>query len=252
VAQRTTAGRGQARIAFGGKIRLQRAGLHEQAAMRLKMLIIKGTLKPGQILNEVELAEKLGISRTPLREAIKLLGAQGLIELRQNRSARVAMMQADEIGQLFEAMAGIEEFAADLAAQRMTQRELKRLASLQEQIERHHDSRSLDEYFLANQQIHLMIVEAARNRPLQEAHALLFGRAERARYFALSRSERWDESILEHRALLQALEARDGARAARLIGDHVRHTGEVMKDLLRAAEGDVAGTDRPGASAAAS
>lgn len=251
VSRRTTGGRGRARIAFGAKMRLQRAGLHEQAAMRLKLLIIKGALKPGQVLSEVELAEQLGISRTPLREALKLLGAQGLLELRQNRSARVAPMQADDIEQLFEAMAGIEEFAADLAVRRMGKRELKRLAVLQEQIERHHGSRSLDDYFFSNQQIHLLIVEAARNGPLQEAHALLFGRAERARYFALSRSERWDESIAEHRELAQALEAGDGAKAARIIGDHVRRTGQVMKELLSAVEGEDAGREQPDASSAA-
>lgn len=240
----------EAKIAFGAGLRLQRAGLHEQAAMRLKLLIIKGVLKPGQVLSEVELAEQLGISRTPLREALKLLGAQGLLELRQNCSARVAPMQADDVEQLFEAMAGIEEFAADLAARRMTKRELKRLATLQEQIEKHHSSRSLDNYFFANQQIHLLIVEAARNGPLQEAHALLFGRAERARYFALSRSERWDELIAEHRELAQALEAGDGGRAARLIGDHVRRTGHVMKELLGAIKDEDEGRKRSIAPAA--
>ena len=225
-----------AKIAFGSRLKLQRAGLHEQAAHRLKLLIIKGALQPGQVLNEVELAGQLGISRTPLREAIKLLGAQGLLELRQNRSARVAPMQADDIEQLFEAMAGIEEFAADLAARRMSPREQKRLMTLQEQIERHHGNKSLDDYFFSNQQIHLLIVEAARNGPLQEAHALLFGRAERARYFALSRSERWDESIAEHRELASALESGDGAKAAHIIGDHVRRTGVVVKEMLRAME----------------
>jgi DNA-binding GntR family transcriptional regulator len=234
----------EAKIAFGAGLRLQRAGLHEQAAMRIKLLIIKGALKPGQVLSEVELAEQLGISRTPLREALKLLGAQGLLELRQNRSARVAPMRADDIEQLFEAMAGIEEFAADLAARRMHKREFRRLAALQEQIEKHHGSRNLDSYFFSNQQIHLLIVEAARNGPLQEAHALLFGRAERARYFALSRSDRWDESLAEHRELAQALEAGDGGRAARLIGDHVRRTGHVMKELLGADKDEEEGRGR--------
>ena len=236
VSKRKIGGRAQAKIAFGAKLRLQRAGLHEQAALRLKLLIIKGALKPGEILSEVDLAERLGISRTPLREALKLLGAQGLLELKQNRSARVTPMRANDMEQLFEAMAGIEEFAADLAARRMSKAELKRLAVLQEQIERHHGNRNLDDYFFSNQQIHLLIIEAAKNGPLQEAHALLFGRAERARYFALSRADRWDESIAEHRSLVQALEAGDGARAAQLLGDHVRRTGQTLKEMLRAIE----------------
>ena len=233
-------------VAVGGSLRLRRAGLHEQAATRLRLLIIKGTLKPGQTLNEIELAARLGISRTPLREALKLLGAQGLLDLRPNRSARVSLMRADDIEQLFEAMAGLEEFAADLASRRMDARELKRLVALQQQIERYHDNQRLDDYFLANQQVHLLIVAAAKNGALLEAHALLFARAERARYFALSRVDRWDESIEEHRLVLDALQARDGARAARYLGSHVRRTAQVVKEALGEidTDGDVL-TDQP-------
>lgn len=232
-------------IASGVKLRLRRAGLHEHAAMRLKLLIIKGVLRPGQILNEVELAERLGISRTPLREAIKLLGAQGLLELRQNRSARVAPMRADDIEPLFEAMAGIEGFAAGLAADRMTKQELKRLSTLQKQIESCHDVGNLDDYFFFNQQIHMLIVEAAKNGPLQEAHSVLFGRAERARYFALSRTGRWEQSIAEHRDLERALNAGDGGKATRVMGDHVRRTGQALKEMLSMIEREEA--DRTGA-----
>src|SRR5829696_2163688 len=98
------------RILGGRKPRLRvvRSGLHEEAAMRLRSLIIRGDLPPGESLVEADLCDALGVSRTPLREALKLLAAEGLIELRLNRSAIVSPIRREEIDDLFEAVAGIE------------------------------------------------------------------------------------------------------------------------------------------------
>src|SRR4051812_42900832 len=93
------------------RLRVSRAGLHAQAAARLRTLIIRGDLAPAEALNELQLSEALGISRTPLREALKLLEAEGLVELRLNRSARIAPLRQDEIAELFEAVSGIERIA---------------------------------------------------------------------------------------------------------------------------------------------
>src|SRR5688572_17421315 len=98
------------KISAGRKARLRvvRSGLHEEAALRLRALIVRGDLPPGETLVETELCDALGVSRTPLREALKLLAAEGLIELRLNRSAVVAPIRREEIAELFEAVAGIE------------------------------------------------------------------------------------------------------------------------------------------------
>jgi DNA-binding GntR family transcriptional regulator len=214
------------------RLRLQRTGLHEETTGRLRGLIVRGDLAPGETLVEADLSEALGISRTPLREALKILASEGLVELRLNRSAMIAPMRKDEIDELFEAVSGIERVAAELAALRMTERDLEKLDHLQERMEHLHDSGKLRDYFELNQQIHGFIVTCSRNRALKATHDWLLGRAERARFFALSSQERWDESVQEHRALLAALKQRDPERAGRLLAQHVVRTGIVVREIL--------------------
>ena len=214
------------------RLRLQRTGLHEDATARLRSLIIRGDLAPGEPLIEADLSEALGISRTPLREALKLLASEGLVELRLNRSAIIAPIRQDEIEELFEAVSGIERVAAELAALRMTERDLEKLHHLQERMERLHYTGKLRDYFELNQQIHGFIVACSRNRALKATHDWLLGRVERARLFALSSQSRWDESVQEHRALLAALKQRNADRAGRVLAQHVVRTGVVVREIL--------------------
>ncbi|QRE75238.1 GntR family transcriptional regulator [Methylobacterium aquaticum] len=205
-----------------------RRGLHDQAVERLRGLIVAGTLPPGGALVETDLSVALGISRTPLREALKLLAVEGLVELRPNRSPRVAELHAQAVTELFEAIAAIERAAAELAAARITPAELERLRRLQVEMEAHHAAGALAPYFALNQQIHALIVACARNGPLREAHEALHARAEIARRRALDSRARWDESVAEHRAILAAFETGDAAGAGRLLADHVGHTGTAL------------------------
>jgi DNA-binding GntR family transcriptional regulator len=203
-------------------------GLHEVALDALRRKIVRGELAPGRRLSEPELCETLGISRTPLREALKLLATEGLVTLRRNRSAIVAPLNPGELRGLFEAESCIESFAAGLAAERMTSAELKRLRALQERMEAHQGRGDLDGYFDLNQQIHRLIVAGAKNPALCEAHDVLLGRLARARYLALEVQGRWEESILEHREILSALESRDAEQARRLFAGHIGRTGDAI------------------------
>jgi DNA-binding GntR family transcriptional regulator len=214
------------------RLRMPRTALHEQAADRLRTLIVRGELRPGQPLGEADLSDALGISRTPLREALKQLAIEGLVELRLNRSAMVAPFRREELIELFEAVAGIERCAAELAAMRMEPRDVERLEALQDKIELHHGRGELRDYFETNQQIHSAIVEFARNAVLKSTHDVLLARAERARFFALSILGRWDESVREHQEILTALKGGDASRAGQLLGHHVRRTGEIVAETL--------------------
>ena len=214
----------------------ERVALHEQARDRLRSLIVRGDLAPGVAILETQLSEELGISRTPLREALKLLAAEGLLELRSNRSAQIAPLRPAEIDEIFEVISAIEGIAAQLAASRMTNQELRRLSQLQDRMEAHHDEGRLDEYFKINQEIHSFIIASAKNAVLKSTHDTLLARAERARYFALSSRSRWDESVHEHRQILKALEKRDGAAAARALTQHVLRTGRAVNEELRLRE----------------
>ncbi|MEH6628429.1 MAG: GntR family transcriptional regulator [Motiliproteus sp.] len=208
--------------------RVIQPSLSEIAKQQLRYMIVRGTLAPGEKLVEPELCEAFGISRTPLRDAFKSLAAEGLIKLRRNRNSIVAPIDAQQLEHLFEVEAGIEGMAIALASQRMTNTDIKRLEALQERIERLQHGDDMDAYFELNQKIHSMIVEGAKNPVLQETHSHLLGRLERARYAALGQFGRIEESIQEHRMILDALKARDSVRVQQLMQDHVRHTGDLV------------------------
>ncbi len=209
-----------------------RAGLHAKAAAKIRRMIIRGTLPAGLDVAETDLCAKLGMSRTPLREAMKLLAAERLVKLRRNRSARITEIDANEVRDLFEAVACIERSAAELAAMRIEARELAQLSRLQATLERHHANDDLNAYFAANQKVHATIVAASKNTVLSATHAQLMPRVERARCFALGAHGRWEESIAEHKAILLSLEAGDPLRAGALLGDHVRRTGDTVCRLI--------------------
>ncbi|WP_315837054.1 GntR family transcriptional regulator [Bradyrhizobium prioriisuperbiae] len=219
-------------------LRVPRTGLHERAATRLRLLIVRGDLAPGQQLLETDLSEALGVSRTPLREALKQLASEGLVELRLNRTAIVAPLRRDELAELFEALSGIERCAAELAATRMEPRDLEQLEAFQASIEKHHSRGEMRQYFEINQQIHRAIVGFSRNGVLISTHDVLLPRAERARFFGLSVLGRWDESVRDHQEILDALKTGDAERAGQLLAHHVRRTGEVVAEALPAQADD--------------
>lgn len=216
-----------------GATRITTPSLAEEAYLALHRRIVRGQLPPGELLLEPALCEELGISRTPLREALKRLAVEGLVVMPRNRRARVAPIDAQELEHLFEVEAGLESLAASLAATRMTNAELKRLESLQERLERLLEKGDRNAYFELNQRIHGLIVAGAKNPVLEETHRGLLGRLERARYLALDRLGRWEESTQEHHEILEALKARDGERTRRLLADHVRHTGDAIAAINR-------------------
>lgn len=215
------------------KLCVKRVGLHEEAAARLRELIMRGDLKPQQQLNESELSEALGVSRTPLREALKLLVIEGLIDLRRNRSPVVSSLDSEKIASLFEAVAGIERVAAELAATRMTARDLQKLKSLHNRMERYNASRNLAGYFNINNEIHSFIVMCSKNPVLKSCHDTLLTRVKRARFMALTTLGRREESVREHREFLEAIEARDAVRAGKILQRHVLGTGQAVDRGLR-------------------
>lgn len=216
-----------------GVARITAPTLAQEAYQTLHRLIVRGQLAPGELLQEPTLCAQLGISRTPLREALKRLSAEGLVVMPRNRRARVAPIDAKELDHLFEVEAGLESLAAGLAAKRMTNTELKRLETLQERLERLLVKGDRNAYFELNQRIHGLIVTGAKNPALEETHRGLLGRLERARYLALDRLGRWQESTEEHRQILEALKARDSDLAQRLLANHIRHTGEAIACINR-------------------
>ncbi len=211
---------------------LERRGLHERVVTRLRDLIVRGELAPDSKIIEARLAQQLNISRTPLREALKLLEREGLVLIRPNRGAIVAPLTQRDTLEQFEVLAELERAACEYAAQRMTDDVLAELQRLQVALEDTYQQGKLEAYFDLNQRIHRLIAQAACNSVLVQAHDGLLARVSRSRFFALSAPSRWDDSVLEHRTILAALEARDGAAAGLAMRDHVLRTGQVISDFI--------------------
>jgi DNA-binding GntR family transcriptional regulator len=210
----------------------RRVNLHDTVVGRLRGLIVEGTLAPGARVAERQLCESLGISRTPLREALKVLASEGLVELLPNRGARVARLDERDIEDMFQVMGALEALAGTLACMHISETELAEIAALHYEMLAQYTRRLLPEYFRLNQAIHAAIVAAARNPILAATYQSLAGRIRRARYLANLSEERWRHAVEEHEAILQALQARDGARLARLLADHLHNKSAVLRGEL--------------------
>ena len=215
-----------------GRRRPQQRPLHEGVADRLRDMIIEGDLAVGERLHAANLAGALAVSRTPIREAVKLLAAEGFVDLLPGRGARVAALSAKTIGELLETIAGIERHAAELAALRMSGRELDRLRRLHDKMAADYRAGDLRAYFKRNNAIHAAIVAAAKNTVLEAAHAALLLRARRGRLAALASRARWAEAMAEHELLMEALAARDGRKAGEIMFQHDLRTREVIGQIL--------------------
>ena len=199
----------------------ERRLLHESAVDRLRDMIVQGALAPGTKLNERELCEQLGISRTPLREALKVLSTEELVELLPNRGAVVATLTERRVREIFAVMGALEALAGELACRHMTARELNEIRALHYQMRAHHARGELAPYFRRNQEIHLAIVKASGNATLAAIYQSLNAHVRRARYMANLSQERWDQAVAEHEQILEALGRRDAAQLQGLLRNHL-------------------------------
>lgn len=211
---------------------IARAPLHEEVARRIRDLIVEGELAPGTRVPERELCARFGISRTPLREALKILASEGLVDLQHHKGAVIAQLTPALVDEMFEVMEALEALAGELACARASDAALAEIAALHQQMLVRYAKRELSEYFQLNQRIHEAIVAAAGNTLLSQLYRGLSARIRRARYMANLSPARWRQAVAEHEQILAALTARDGARAARLLKEHLQHKADVVKAVL--------------------
>ncbi|MBB96518.1 MAG: GntR family transcriptional regulator [Rhodobacteraceae bacterium] len=211
--------------------------LTEDVADILRDMIVRGQLKPGEHVVERKLCAELQVSRTPMREALKLLRQDGLVEIFKNRGARVAPYTAQDAQDLFEVISALESQAAARAARRITDAEWEDLARMHDEMARHHADDNLDPYFALNSATHDAIVRIADNPVLAASRERLMLLAHRGRYMAIFDRGRWDQSMDEHQDMLTALKARDSAAAGEIWERHLLNTGlSVSEALSKAAD----------------
>jgi DNA-binding GntR family transcriptional regulator len=198
-----------------------RRALYEDVAERLRAQIFNRELEPGAWIDEQQITLAYGISRTPLREALKVLAAEGLVTMKPRRGAYVAEMSQDDVTQVYRLLALLESDAAAEAAERATDAQLAALQALHDRLEK--QTRQRDAFFAANEQFHLALLDTAGNRWRTQIVADLRKVMKLNRHHSLFRQGRIAESLQEHRALMAALAARDAKRSRQLVLAHFRH-----------------------------
>jgi DNA-binding GntR family transcriptional regulator len=203
----------------------EEASLHDEILSRLRDYLVEGNIPDGSRIPERQLCEMLGISRTPLREALKVLASEGLVDLLPNRGARVRHLSEQDLGELFDIMGGLEGLAGRLACEHITDEEIAEIERLHYEMYGYYLHRDMPGYFNANQRIHQKIVDASRNATLRDTYANFAGRIRRIRYSAnfARRRERWGEAMREHESILEALRRRAGSELSDILFRHLRN-----------------------------
>ena len=179
--------------------------LHEEVVGRVRAMLLDGEIPPGARIPERDLCEKLQISRTPLREALKVLAAEGLVQLLPNRGSRAARLTDKDMRDLFEVCQGLEALAGELACERITDAEIADVAAAHAAMVRHYGDRDLLQYYRCNRYIHEAIIAAACNPVLSGLYDSVTARIRRARYVTPMTPRRWALAVQEHEAILNAL-----------------------------------------------
>lgn len=221
---------------FNKKTKAASLSLTEDVADTLRDLIVRGKLKPGERVVERKLCAELDVSRTPMREALKLLRQDGLVEIFKNRGARVTPYSAEDALNLFEVISSLEGQAAARAAIRITPNELDELNRLHNDMVTHYNDENLDAYFVTNSAIHDAIVRIAANPMLTASRTRLMLLAERGRYMAIFDKNRWTQSVGEHEELMSAFGSRAPEVSKEIWERHLLNTGHSVKSALSAAE----------------
>ena len=215
-------------------ISIPRAALHEQVAHRLRQMLVENRIAPGAKLNERALSEVLNVSRTPLREAIKMLAAEGLVELLPNRGAIAVALSEADVRNTFEVMTGLEAQSGELAVQRITDAELTEIKAMHFEMLGAYTRRDLPGYYRLNAAIHSAINAAAKNPVLTATYRQVNARLQALRFRSNQNEDKWRDAVGEHERMVAALSARDPAAMRAVMSMHLAHKLETVIQQLRA------------------
>lgn len=213
---------------------IKRPSLHEELVERLRNLVVEDALKPGEKVPEKDLCESFGVSRTPLREALKVLASEGLVVLQANRGARVAEVTREEVEKTFPVIAALEQLAGEMACRNLDDAGIAYIENRHAAMVEAFKARDRTTYFQANQDIHNALIEGADNDILETQHRLLAVRVRRARFMANLSDERWAQAIEEHEEMMKSLRARDAVGLGRVMKKHMMNKSSALIRTLEA------------------
>ncbi len=207
--------------------------LHEGTFQKLRSLLVEGVIAPGSKLNERELAESLNVSRTPIREAIKRLAADGLVELIANRGAIAVQLSHADVVHTFDVIAQLEGYSGELAAKNISAATLSELEALQYEMMASYARRDLSNYYKLNLRIHHLINQAANNPVLTQLFSQVNARIEALRFRSNQNGVKWEKAVEEHQEMIDALKAHDSERMRKVMIQHVMNKRDVVIELLK-------------------
>lgn len=217
-------------------IELSGLALHDQVAARLRTMLVECRIAPGAKLLERELCEELHVSRTPLREAIKLLAAEGLVDLIPNRGAVAVKLTETDVVDTFEVLAALEGMSGELAALRIEDGERAEIRAMHYEMLACFTRRDLSGYYRLNARIHAAISQAARNPVLISTYRAINGRVQSLRFATNQNETKWQHAVAEHGQMLDALDAHDAPAMRALLVEHLNRKRDTVLDLMRAGD----------------
>ena len=215
-----------------GVARITRVTLHDAVLNQLRDMIIEGQLAPGMRINESQVGASLGVSRTPLREAIKTLASEGLVEILLAKGAIVRRFSEQDIYNTLEVLKTLEQKAAFLACERASEAQINEIVALHHEMMALFARRDRLAYFKRNQEIHLAIVRASGNAVMAQTHEQLQARIRRVRFVGNEKPERWAGAVAEHEEMIAALVVRDAPRLSEVLGRHLDKTMDRVRDAI--------------------
>jgi DNA-binding GntR family transcriptional regulator len=211
---------------------IPRKTLHNELVKLLRNMIMEGELVPGSRIPESRLCELFGVSRTPLREALKVLSVEGLVCLLPNKGARVVHVTHKEMEEIVPVLGTLAALAGELACVKIKADELASIRSMHTQLIEHYRSGNQQSYGEINRAIHDSIFEAARNKALSDVYNMLQTRLRSIFFVTPKVPTQWADAVADHEAMMTALEERDGAQFARIARCHIRHKADMVRIAL--------------------
>ncbi len=230
----TVAGAAAGETARGG-IRvapIERPTLHNTVVGRIRDLIIEGRLAPGERIHEGQLGLQLGVSRTPLREALKVLASEGLVDLVPSRGALVRSLTPKSVKDMLLVLATLEDMAGRHACAHASPEGIAGVRRLHDEMLGFYAAGDTLNYFKHNQRIHSAIVALSGNESLVLMQGMLQSQMKRIRFLGNRNAQTWAAAVADHEEMIAALEARDGDRLARALSEHLARTWDRVQHAI--------------------
>lgn len=215
-----------------GSLEITTRSLHDQVANRVRDLIIEAVLEPGSRIDEAALIQNLGVSRTPFREALRTLAAEGLVIIKPSKGVVVRKLTSEDVQSMLEVLGELEKLAGRLACERASDEAIAEMVALHERMLEHYAARDRMPYYKLNQEFHSRLAAMSGNETLSELQGNLQARLKRIRYIGNERPEAWAGAVADHEEMVKCLRARDGAALGEAMWVHLKHTWDRVKDRV--------------------